>query len=111
MKDRIKWCKQNILLKWTETIDNTQTDKGITLNKNGSNSLLRDLNELWDLLDDIQRMLPEEAKDEEQPQPIRVCRMPSQGVWCNECTQFWNCDILSGEAEEQIIYEYEDEEE
>lgn len=33
----------------------------------------------------------------------KVCTMNFQGPWCNECTQFWNCDILAGKAKEQVI--------
>lgn len=91
-----------VLYDWTNTINTCLTEDGVTFNKFGANTLLKDLNYIWDAVD---RILENEDEAKPKRKPVRVCTMPSQGVWCNECTQFFNCDILCGKADKQVIYE------
>lgn len=108
--DRLELCRQ-ILNTWIGVTDAITTDKGMFLSKHGADKLR---GELTIILDTMLKLIAEnEDKAKPKRKPVRVCTMSRQGPWCNECTQFFNCDILSGIADKQVIYEEEvdDEEE
>ena len=56
-----------------------------------------------------QRFLPDYAYEIEMLKRAgkRVCTMPYQGAWCNDCNQYIFCDIITGRAPYQVIEEEE----
>lgn len=105
--EKLEICRF-ILNKWMGVVEAITTDKGMFLSRHGAKILKK---ELLLILNTILDLIAEnEDKANPKRKPVRVCTMPSQEVWCNECTQFFNCDILCGKADKQVIYEDEDEE-